>query len=145
MQRSPHWQNRIMGGIFFHVYRHNSFIFDRILKVKKTKFAENSALSITFWSKRASSSSLEAIIKWRRPGAAVEFCHHFSGRFPAKIDEECRPVEFFCLKWLYLDTMRGDESRKSQSDAWFFLVGSCYFNFGAVCSRISNGKPGVPF
>ena len=101
-------------------------IFDRILKVKKTKFAENSALSFTFWSKRASSSSLEAIIKWRRPGAAKEFCHHFSGRFPAKIDEECRPVEFFCLKWLYLDTMRGDESRKSQSDAWFFLVGSCY-------------------
>ena len=66
MQRSPHWQNRIMGGIFFHVYRHNSFIFDRILKVKKTKYAENSALSFTFWSERASSPSLEARTMQRR-------------------------------------------------------------------------------
>ena len=44
----------------FHVYHHNFFVFDQNLKIKKTKFAEISALSFTFWSKSPSSFSLVA-------------------------------------------------------------------------------------
>ena len=65
----------------FHVYHHNSFVFDQNLKIKKTKFAEISALSFTFWSKSPSSFSLVAGTIQRR----LHWPYRFFGCF------------FFCI------------------------------------------------
>ena len=68
IQRHPHCPYRFSGMVSFHILRHNSFISYQILKIKKAKFAEISALSFTNWSKSASSFRLEARTVQRHTG-----------------------------------------------------------------------------
>ena len=60
-------KNDVFKFFFSSVIGRISFIFDRNIKVKRTKFAEFSALSFCNWTKYSSAPRLEAKI--------VQMCH----------------------------------------------------------------------